>query len=66
MIDIIPSMVTPVLCAKSGVEAEQFLMVSHFKAMNKDIEVHFMVFIYLLILFNYNYFFDSILMIMIG
>jgi hypothetical protein len=65
MIDITPSMVTPIFGVESGVEVEQFLMVSHFKGMNKALEVHFMVFIYLLILFIYSYCFDLMLMIML-
>jgi len=65
MIDITPSIVTPIFGAESGVEVEQFLMVSHFKGMNKTLEVHFMVFIYLLILFIYSYCFDLMLMIML-
>ncbi len=36
-------MVTPIFCAKNGVEAKQFLMVSHFEGMNKALEVYFMV-----------------------
>jgi hypothetical protein len=35
MIDIISSMVTPIFGADSGVESKQFLMMSHFKSMNK-------------------------------
>jgi hypothetical protein len=54
-------MVTPIFGAESGVEAKQFLMVSHFKGMSKALEVHFMVFVYLLILFNCSYCFDSML-----
>jgi hypothetical protein len=66
MIDIIPSMVTPIFGVESGVEAKQFLVVSHFEGMNKALEVHFMVFIYLLTLFNCNYCLDFMLMIMLG
>jgi hypothetical protein len=33
-------------------------MVSHFVSMNKALEVHLMDFIYILVLFNYNYCFD--------
>ncbi len=65
MIDIIPSMVTPIFGVESGVEVEQFLTVSHFEGMNKALEVHFMVFICILILFIYSYYLDSMLMIML-
>jgi len=65
MIDITPSMVTPIFGVESGVEVEQFLMVSHFKGMNKALEVHFMVFICLLFLFIYSYCLESMLMIML-
>jgi len=34
MIDITPSMVTPIFGVESGVEAEQFLMLSHFEGMS--------------------------------
>ncbi len=66
MIDITPSMVTPIFGAESGVEAEKFLMMSHFEGMSKALEVHFMVFICLLTLFNCGYCFDLMLMIMLG
>ncbi len=59
-------MVTPIFDVESGVEAKQFLMVSHFEGMNKALEVHFMVLIYLLILFSCSYFLDLMLMIMLG
>jgi hypothetical protein len=66
MIDIVPSMVTPIFGAESGVELEYFLMVSHFEGISKALKVHFMVFICLLILFNYNYCLDSMLLIMLA
>jgi hypothetical protein len=66
MIDITPSMVTPIFCVESGVEAKKFLMVSHFEGMNKALEVHFMVFICLFTLFNCSYYLDLMLMIMLG
>jgi len=66
MIDITPSMVTPIFGVESGVEVEQFLMVSHFEGMNKALKVHFMVFICFSILFNCSYYFDLMLMIMLG
>jgi hypothetical protein len=65
MIDIIPSEVTPIFGVESGVEAEQFLMVSHFEGMDKAIEVHFMVFICLLTLFDCGYCLDLMLIIML-
>jgi hypothetical protein len=34
MIDITPSMVTPIFGVESGVEVEQFLMLSHFEGMS--------------------------------
>jgi hypothetical protein len=58
-------MVTRIFGVESGVEVEQFLMVSHFEGTNKVLEVHFMVFICLLILFIYSYYIDSMLMIML-
>jgi predicted Co/Zn/Cd cation transporter (cation efflux family) len=63
MIDIIPSIVTPIFGVESGLEVEQFLIV--FEGINKSLHVHFMVFICLLILCIYSYRFDSMLMIML-